>query len=191
MRRYIFIEFIMVFIAFLLLLSLAPMREMIRLNRKNYYKYEKQYVLQSSIHIDTYSNINANDLSQTNTLSAGTIINSYLINDCGELMGRYYVNEKGENIHINNRIPADRFKEGGLIVNDLEQLRIDKEEQINTNRNILITLAVISLVLSSIITVFTAKKIVKKNTYHVICICMSLIILFIVMVYLVGLFLVK
>ncbi|MBP5655745.1 MAG: hypothetical protein J6X33_09560 [Clostridiales bacterium] len=101
------------------------------------------------------------------------------------------MNEKGENIHINNRIPADRFKEGGLIVNDLEQLRIDKEEQINTNRNILITLAVISLVLSSIITVFTAKKIVKKNTYHVICICMSLIILFIVMVYLVGLFLVK
>ena len=178
----------MAFIAFLLLLSFAPIREMIRLSKKNYYNYEKQFVLQSSTQIDTYSDANPNS---SNTLSAGTVIYSSLINNYGELMNCYYVNDKGEHIYFYNRIPADNFKEVGLIRNDLALLLKDKENQISNERTIVFVFSLVSLALSCITVAITVKIGVKRRTYNIVYSILAFVIINLILVYLVGLFLAK
>lgn len=152
MRTHIIINGILLTILLLLLALIYPVKELKRLNEKNYYVYNEQVTL----------------LEDTPTKNDGTIISGTVMNAELLITGNNLLHANGrtdEGKHISVTLPIDSFQEHDKLYNDLAKLKEDKQHQINKNITLMIVLAVTALLVSGIIIAVTIKKHFHKNKY--------------------------
>ena len=137
------IEYILIMLLCLIIFLLFPLGKIIRLNRIDYFAYNRDVTLNERLSVTAHIAANGKSKIDHYTILPGTVMSSEIIRTNGELNNLSFTSDNGEHITSFGGVPISKFDERDSINEDLALLIKEREHQIDDLKYQVIILAII------------------------------------------------
>ena len=180
------IEYILIMLLCFIIFLLFPLGKIIRLNRIDYFAYNRDVTLNERLSVTAHIAANGKSKIDHYTILPGTVMSSEIIRTNGELNNLSFTSDNGEYITSFGGVPISKFDERDSINEDLTLLIKEREHQIDDLKCQMIILAIIALLVSILGSVLIYKFKMSKKA-HIITTCallssITVIILYFIMI---------